>query len=182
MVFRHFSSIFNEINKIRQSNTFVDTKLVFCDGSLLVHSHVLETGGQWWSKCRDAETNPEDVVFMFPDHSINYGLVLVHELYKYSEYGDNNNFVLHDDNDETVRPPVIKFHQTSCGVISQSEASDGFNISAQVEHQADVSIGMDDGASQGANDSLGGAPHLVEDEPVVVEPHQTLCGGSPGHI
>ena len=120
--------------------------------------------------------------FMFPDHSINYRIVLVHELCKYSEYGDNNNFVLHDDNDETVRPPVIKFHQTSCGVISQSEASDGFNISAQVEHQADVSIGMDDGASQGANDSLGGAPHLVEDEPVVVEPHQTLCGGSPGHI
>ena len=30
----------------------------------------------------DAETNPEDVVFLFPDHSINYGRVLVHELYR----------------------------------------------------------------------------------------------------
>ena len=130
MVFRHFSSIFNEINKIRQSNTFVDTKLVFCDGSLLVHSHVLETGGQWWSKCRDAETNPEDVVFLFPDHSINYGLLLVHELYKKSEYGDNQNFALND--------------------IMSEASDDGFNSSTLVQDQADVSIGMDNDVSQGS--------------------------------
>ena len=37
----------------------------------------------------DAETNPEDVVFLFPDHSINYGCVLVHEE---SKYGDKNIF------------------------------------------------------------------------------------------
>ena len=30
----------------------IATKLVFCNESLLVHSHFLETGGQWWSKCR----------------------------------------------------------------------------------------------------------------------------------
>ena len=46
-------------------------------------------------------------------------------------HGDDNNL---DDNDEItkiiVRPPVIKFNQTICGVINQSEASDGFNISA----------------------------------------------------
>ena len=48
---------------------------------------------------------PEDVVFLFPDHLINYGLVLVHKLF------------LHNDNDEipkiSVRPPVIKFNQAS---------------------------------------------------------------------
>ena len=63
-VFRHF---LQEIDRIRQSNAFVDNKLVFCD-----------------------------------------------ELYRESEYGDTNNFVLHDDSDEilkiTVSPPVIKFN------------------------------------------------------------------------
>ena len=54
------------------------------------------------SGCQNAEINPEDVVFLFPDHSINYGLFLVHELYKESEYGYNKNFVLNDDNDEHV--------------------------------------------------------------------------------
>ena len=76
-----------------------------------------------------------------------------------------------DDNDEitkiTVRPPVIKFNQTICGVINQSEASDGFNISALVQAQADISIGLDSGANQGANDSLGEAQYLLEYEPVV---------------
>ena len=42
-------------------------------------------------------------------------------------HGDDNNL---DDNDEItkiiVRPPVINFNQTICGVINQSEASDEF--------------------------------------------------------
>ena len=99
MVFRHFSTIFNEINRIKQSKLYVDTKLVFSDGSLLVHSSVLEARGLWWATCRDPDIPPEDITFLFPDYSINYGIVLVHELYE--DVGENGDNVLHDDHDLT---------------------------------------------------------------------------------
>ena len=37
MGFRHFPNIFNEIDKLGKLNTYVDCKLVFSDGSLMVH-------------------------------------------------------------------------------------------------------------------------------------------------
>ena len=131
MVFRHFSTIFNEINRIKQSKLYVDTKLVFSDGSLLVHSSVLEARGLWWATCRD------------PDIS-----VLAHELYEDSDVGEN---VLHDDHDLTeqsfnilhecydipkltVRPPVIQRNNeheaivcdevTDCSPSNQAPAGD----------------------------------------------------------
>ena len=85
MVLRHFPSIFNEISKIRESNSFVNTRLVFSDGSLLVHFYFLENGGLWWTNCRDPDIPPDEVIYLFPDYSINFGLELVHELYKVSE-------------------------------------------------------------------------------------------------
>ena len=72
MGFRHFSPIFNEINRIRQSNKFVDTRLIFSDGSLVIHSSVLEAGGLWWSGCRDPNIPPEDITFLLPDYTIKY--------------------------------------------------------------------------------------------------------------
>ena len=120
MGFRHFTSIFNEISEIRQSNLLVNTKLVFSDGSLLVHLHMLEAGGLWWTKCRDLEIPPDEIVYLFPDDSINFGLEMMHELYRDydSECGiDNNNMNLHEKYDIPelpVRPPVImsSFHLT----------------------------------------------------------------------
>ena len=49
MGFRHFPNIFNEINKLRKSNTYVDCKLVFADGSLMVHFAKLLAAQIWWT-------------------------------------------------------------------------------------------------------------------------------------
>ena len=87
MGFRHFTSIFNEISEIRQSNLLVNTKLVFSDVSLLVHLHMLEAGGLWWTKCRDLEIPPDEIVYLFPDDSINFGLEMMHELYRDCKIG-----------------------------------------------------------------------------------------------
>ena len=80
MGFRHFTSIFNEISALRQSNLLVNTKLVFSDGSLLVHLHMLEAGGLWWTKCRDLEIPPDEIVYLFLYDS--FGLEMMHELYR----------------------------------------------------------------------------------------------------
>ena len=70
-------------------------RLVFCNGSLVLHSSsVLEAGGLWWSRCRDTDIPPEDVIFSLPDYSINYEVVLVHELYKDSDNAENDDSVL----------------------------------------------------------------------------------------
>ena len=63
-IFRYFASFFKEYRGIRKSNSFVDTKLVFCDGSLPVHSSVLEARGLfWWTKCKDSDIPKEDKHF-----------------------------------------------------------------------------------------------------------------------
>ena len=77
MFFGHFKSIFNEISKLRESNSLVNTKLVFCDGSLLVHFSLLEDGGFWWTNCRDPEIPPDEIIYLFPDYSINFGLEMI---------------------------------------------------------------------------------------------------------
>ena len=154
MVFRHFSTIFNEINRIKQSKLYVDTKLVFSDGSLLVHSSELEARGLWWATCQDPDIPPEEITFLLPDYSITYGKVLAHGLYEDSdvgENGDNGDNVLHDDHDLTeqsfnilhecydipkltVRPPVIQRNNeheaivcdevTDCSPSNQAPAGD----------------------------------------------------------
>ena len=75
MGFRHIPNIFNEIDKLRKLNTYVDCKLVLSDGSQIVG------GSVWWTGCRD-----DDI------HSINYGLKLINEIYDDSE----NDSMLYD--------------------------------------------------------------------------------------
>ena len=118
---------------------------------LLVHSSVLEARGLWWVTCRDPDIPPEDITFLFPDYSINYGIVLAHELYEDSDVGENGDNVLHDDHDLTeqsfnilhecydipkltVRPPVIQRNNeheaivcdevTDCSPPNQAPAHD----------------------------------------------------------
>ena len=51
MSFRYYPSIFNEINnKIRQSTSYVDCKLMFFDGSLVVNFAKLVAAGFWWTR------------------------------------------------------------------------------------------------------------------------------------
>ena len=49
MGFRHFPNIFNEIDKLGKLNTYVDCKLVFSDGSLMVHFAKLLAAQIWWT-------------------------------------------------------------------------------------------------------------------------------------
>ena len=51
MSFRYYPSILNEINnKIRQSTSYVDCKLMFFDGSLVVNFAKLVAAGFWWTR------------------------------------------------------------------------------------------------------------------------------------
>ena len=51
MSLRYYPSIFNEIiNKIRQSTSYVDCKLMFFDGSLVVNFAKLVAAGFWWTR------------------------------------------------------------------------------------------------------------------------------------
>ena len=51
MSFRYYPSIFNENNnKIRQSTSYVDCKLMFFDGSLVVNFAKLVAAGFWWTR------------------------------------------------------------------------------------------------------------------------------------
>ena len=51
MSFRYYPSICNEINnKIRQSTSYVDCKLMFFDGSLVVNFAKLVAAGFWWTR------------------------------------------------------------------------------------------------------------------------------------
>ena len=85
MGFRHFPNIFNEIDKLGKLNTYVDCKLVFSNGSLMVHFAKLLAGQLWWTGCRDGDIPPDALVILFPHHSINYGLKLINEIYDDSE-------------------------------------------------------------------------------------------------
>ena len=92
MGFRHFPSLLNEIKKLRKLNTYVDCKLVFSDGSMMVHFAKLLASRIWWTGCRDGDTPPDNLVFIFPNQSIKYGLKMINEIYQDSE---NDNMV-HD--------------------------------------------------------------------------------------
>ena len=72
MGFRHFPSLLNEIKKLRKLNTYVDCKLVFSDGSMMVHFAKLLASRIWWTGCRDGDTPPDNLVFIFPNQSIKY--------------------------------------------------------------------------------------------------------------
>ena len=74
MGFRHFPNIFNEIDKLGKSNTYVDCKLVFSDGSLMVHFLKLLVAQIWWTRCRDGDTPTDDLVIIFLYQAINYGI------------------------------------------------------------------------------------------------------------
>ena len=71
--------------KLRKLNTYVDCKLVFSDGSLMVHFAKLLAARIWWTGCRDDVIPPDELVILFPHHSINYGLKLINEIYDDSE-------------------------------------------------------------------------------------------------
>ena len=92
MGFRHFPSLLNEIKKLRKLNTYVDCKLVFSDGSMMVHFAKLLASRIWWTGFRDGDTPPDNLVFIFPNQSIKYGLKMINEIYQDSE---NDNMV-HD--------------------------------------------------------------------------------------
>ena len=78
MGFRHFPNI---LNKLRKLKTYVECKLVFSDGSLMVHFAKLLAAQIWWTGCRDDVIPPDELVILFPHHSINYRLKLVNEIY-----------------------------------------------------------------------------------------------------
>ena len=81
MSFKFYPSIFGEINKIKQSKSYVDCKLVFSDGSLVVLFAKLVAAGIWWTKCKDHDIPPDNLVVIFPHHSLSYGLELVNKIY-----------------------------------------------------------------------------------------------------
>ena len=72
MGFRHFPNIFNEIDKLGKLNTYVDCKLVFSDGSLMVHFAKLLAAQIWWTQSRDGDTPTDDLVIIFLYQAINY--------------------------------------------------------------------------------------------------------------
>ena len=82
MGFRHFPNI---LNKLRKLKTYVECKLVFSDGSLMVHFAKLLAARIWWTGCRDDDIPPDELVILFPHHSINYGFKLINEIYDASE-------------------------------------------------------------------------------------------------
>ena len=84
MGFKHFPNIFNKIDKLRKLNTYVDCNFV-SDGSLMVHFAKLLAARIWWTGCRDDDIHPDELVILFPHHSINYGLKLINEIYDDSE-------------------------------------------------------------------------------------------------
>ena len=60
--------------KLRKLNTYVDCKLVFSDGSLMVHFAKLLAAWIWRTSCRDGYNPQDDLVIIFPHQSIKYGL------------------------------------------------------------------------------------------------------------
>ena len=66
MGFRHFPNI---LNKLRKLKTYVECKLVFSDGSLMVHFAKWLAAWIWWTGYRDGDTPQDDLVIIFPHQS-----------------------------------------------------------------------------------------------------------------
>ena len=58
----------------------------------MVHFAKLLAARIWWTGCRDDVIPPDELVILFPHHSINYGLKLINEIYDDSE----NDSMLYD--------------------------------------------------------------------------------------
>ena len=78
MGFRHFPNI---LNKLRKLKPMLSVNLF----SQMVHFAKLLAARIWWTGCRDDVIPPDELVILFPHHSINYGLKLINEIYDDSE-------------------------------------------------------------------------------------------------